>query len=176
MDQVFVALRVLLSLAAVVGLLWVLQRRITRGARASRTAKLVTVVTRQGISQKASVVVIDVEGKRFLLGVTEHSVTVLNSSEILADVAEEAPVQASVAATERASVSATVSTTARASAAVFGAVMALTASPSPRDAPSAALQQFDARTGLIRPAGALDGSIFSPATWKRAVTALRQSR
>lgn len=168
MDQVFVALRVLLSLAAVVGLLWALQRRITRGARASRTAKLVTVVTRQGISQKASVVVIDVEGKRFLLGVTEHSVTVLNSSEILAEVAEQAPVQASVAAT--------VSTTARASAAVFGAVMALTALPSPRDAPSAALPQFDARTGLIRPAGALDGSIFSPTTWKRAVTALRQSR
>ena len=168
MDQVFVALRVLLSLAAVVGLLWVLQRRITRGARASRTAKLVTVVTRQGISQKASVVVIDVEGKRFLLGVTEHSVTVLNSSEILAEVAEQAPVQASVAAT--------VSTTALASAAVFGAVMALTGSPSPRDVPPPALPQFDARTGLIRPAGALDGSIFSPATWKRAVTALRQSR
>ena len=159
MDQVFVALRVLLSLAAVVGLLWVLQRRITRGARTSRTAKLVTVVTRQGISQKASVVVIDVEGQRFLLGVTEHSVTVLNTSEIVAESVVEAPVQASVAVTS--------STSARASAAVFGEVMSFTTSPIPRDVP---------RAVLIRPTGALNGSILSPATWKRAVMALRQSR
>lgn len=81
MDTVFVALRVIVSLAAVVGVLFVLQRRITKGSAASRSSKLVTVVTRQGISQKASVVVMDVEGQRYLLGVTEHSVTVLNSAD-----------------------------------------------------------------------------------------------
>jgi flagellar protein FliO/FliZ len=80
-DTLFVALRIIVSLAAVVGVLFVLQRRITKGSAASRSTKLVSVVTRQGISQKASVVVLDVEGQRYLLGVTEHSVTVLNSAD-----------------------------------------------------------------------------------------------
>jgi flagellar protein FliO/FliZ len=80
-DTLFVALRVIVSLAAVIGVLFLLQRRIAKGSTSSRATKLVNVVTRQGISQKASVVVLDVEGQRYLLGVTEHSVTVLNSAD-----------------------------------------------------------------------------------------------
>lgn len=94
MDTLFVALRVIVSLAAVVGVLFVLQRRIAKGSSSSRASKLVTVVGRQGISQKASVVVLDVEGQRYLLGVTEHSVTVLNSAE--APQAEVVPLKAVV--------------------------------------------------------------------------------
>ncbi|MCU1421233.1 MAG: fliO, partial [Microbacteriaceae bacterium] len=76
------ALRVIVSLAVVVGLLWMVQRRVTKGSKRVRANKLVTVVTRQGIAQKASVVVVDMGGQRFLLGVTEHSVTVLDASEV----------------------------------------------------------------------------------------------
>jgi flagellar protein FliO/FliZ len=141
MDTLFVALRVLLSLAAVVGLLWFLQRRITKGTRSTRATKLVNVVTRQPLAQKASVVVIDVEGKRFLLGVTENSVTSAATFESALAEAESAP-------------------SARKSAA--------TPIPFP--------QQFDPRTGLPRRVGALDGSILSPSTWKRAAVALRSSR
>ena len=154
MDTLFVALRVLLSLAAVVGLLWFLQRRITAGTRSTRATKLVNVVTRQGLAQKASVVVIDVEGKRFLLGVTEHSVTVLDANEL--------PVM----------------DTARA----FGDVLAGTGAPTtmlptrPKTTPIPFPPQFDPRTGLPRKSGALDGSILSLSTWKRAAVALRSSR
>ncbi|TFC52094.1 flagellar biosynthetic protein FliO [Cryobacterium sp. TmT2-59] len=81
MDTVVVALRVALSLAAVLGLLWVLQRRLTKSARGGRSANLVTVVGRQGLGQKASVVVVDIEGRRFVLGVTEQSVSVLHTGE-----------------------------------------------------------------------------------------------
>ena len=80
MDTLLVALRVALSLAAVVGLLWVLQRRMQKGTRRGPTASLVSVVGRQGLGQKASVVVVDVEGRRFVLGVTEQSVTVLHDA------------------------------------------------------------------------------------------------
>lgn len=84
MDTVFLALRVLLSLAVVLGVLWMLHRRLTRNGRLSpRAAKPVTVVTRQNIAPKASVVVMDVDGERFLLGVTEQSVTVLKSGGAL---------------------------------------------------------------------------------------------
>ena len=152
MDTLFVALRVLLSLAAVVGLLWFLQRRISKGTRSTRATKLVNVVTRQPLAQKASVVVIDVDGKRFLLGVTEHSVTVLDANEL--------PVADTAAAFESALADAESTPAARKAGA--------TPIPFP--------QQFDPRTGLPRRAGALDGSILSLSTWKRAAVALRSSR
>jgi flagellar protein FliO/FliZ len=150
MDTLFVALRVLLSLAAVVGLLWFLQRRM--GNKSIRATKLVNVVTRQPLAQKASVVVIDVEGKRFLLGVTEHSVTVLDANEL--------PVLDTAAAFE-------------------SAMSDAEAMPKPRRSIATPIpfpQQFDPRTGLPRRAGVLDGSILSLSTWKRAAVALRSSR
>ena len=58
METLFVALRVAVSLAAVLALLWWLQRRLTRGGRAPRVNP-VSIVTKQAISPKASVVVID---------------------------------------------------------------------------------------------------------------------
>ena len=152
MDTLLVAGRVLLSLAAVVGLLWFLQRRITKGTVSTRATKLVNVVTRQGLAQKASVVVIDVEGKRFLLGVTEHSVTVLDATEL--------PVLDTAAAFESALIEAEATPSMQKSAA--------TPIPFP--------QQFDPSTGLPRRVGVLDGSILSLTTWKRAAVALRSSR
>jgi flagellar protein FliO/FliZ len=80
MDTLFLALRVLLSLAAVLGVIWFAQRRLSKGVRA-KAGKTINVVGRQGIGAKASVAVIDVDGKRFLLGVTEHAVTILHTSD-----------------------------------------------------------------------------------------------
>ena len=157
MDALFVALRVLLSLAAVVGLLWFLQRRITKGPQSTRATKLVNVVTRQGLAQKASVVVIDVGGKRFLLGLTEHSVTVLDATEL--------PVLDTAAAFGSALTDAALT-----DAVVTPGTRKPVATPIPFP------QQFDPRTGLPRRAGALDGSILSLSTWKRAAVALRSSR
>lgn len=80
MDAVVLGLRVLLSLTAVLGLLWYLHRKVSRYNRTGNKADPVTVVTRQGISPKASVVMIEADGKRFLLGVTDQSVNVLHTS------------------------------------------------------------------------------------------------
>ena len=80
MDTVFLALRVLLSLAAVLGVIWYAQRRLSRGSR-SKAGQTISIVGRQGIGAKASVAVVDVDGKRFLLGVTEHQVTILHTSD-----------------------------------------------------------------------------------------------
>ncbi len=80
MDTLLLALRVILSLAAVLGVIWYVQRRVSKGNR-SRQGKTITVVGRQGVGAKASVAVIDVDGKRFLLGVTEHSVNILHTSD-----------------------------------------------------------------------------------------------
>jgi len=153
-DAVFVVLRVILSLAVVVGLLWIVQRRLTKGSTSVRNTKLVRVVTRQGIAQKASVVVIDVEGQRFLLGVTEHSVTVLNATEVPAPAPEPALETVDAAAPER--------------AAAFGSALAT----AKKTAVPSGLPSFDPRTGQPR-ASVLDGSLLSPSTWKRAASAVR---
>ncbi|WP_423922018.1 FliO/MopB family protein [Frigoribacterium sp. 2-23] len=81
MDTVVVALRVVLSLGVVLALLWVLQKRFAKGLRSGRAASPVTVVSRQGIGTKASVVVVDVEGERLVLGVTDASITVLAAAD-----------------------------------------------------------------------------------------------
>jgi flagellar protein FliO/FliZ len=85
-DTLVIALRVALSLGVVLALMWVLHRRMQKGqfgaarARGRRSAS-VEVVARQGIGGKASVVVVDIDGERLVLGVAEQGVTLLTSGE-----------------------------------------------------------------------------------------------
>jgi flagellar protein FliO/FliZ len=81
MDTLMLAVRVMLSLGAVVALLWLIQRRATGVKRGTLPGDVLTVVSRRGLGQKSAVVVVETDGKRFLLGVTEHSVNVLHTSE-----------------------------------------------------------------------------------------------
>ncbi|MBC7441953.1 MAG: flagellar biosynthetic protein FliO [Ramlibacter sp.] len=160
MDTVVVALRVALSLAAVLGLLWVLQRRLTKTTRGSRSANLVTVVGRQGLGQKASVVVVDIEGRRFVLGVTEQSVSVLHGGDPANSPAEASagPVAVPMAAGPR--------------SVEFARELDEAGRGDAELAPPLVL-----RPRRDRPApGRLAGSILSPATWQHTAAALRQNR
>ena len=91
MDALILGLRVFVALGAVLGLMWLLQRRLGKGTGRRRADRALTIVSRQSVGQKASVVVVDASGQRFLLGVTEHAVNVLHTGDIPAE-AEEAPV------------------------------------------------------------------------------------
>lgn len=81
-------LRVGVSLAVVLLVIWFLYKKVGRGATARKRTNPITVLSKQGVGQKASVALIEAEGKRFVLGVTEHGVTVLHT----ADAPEPAPV------------------------------------------------------------------------------------
>lgn len=85
MDTAVIVLRVALSLGVVLALMWVLHRvsrkKLVGGKSHGRRAASVEVVGRQGIGGKASVVVVDVEGERLVLGVTEHGVSLLTSGQ-----------------------------------------------------------------------------------------------
>ncbi|MEO6944425.1 MAG: flagellar biosynthetic protein FliO [Lacisediminihabitans sp.] len=180
METFLAGLRVVVSLAVVVALLWVLQRRLTRGSRASGAAKPVRIVTKQAISPKASVVIIDVEGTRLLLGVTEHAVSVLQTSDIPLEV--EASVESSSATAFAATMSSvktakpatkavtTTSTTTKIPAQATRKPAAKPAQKSPELAPVAAF------TGATQAGGMLAGSILSPATWRQLVSVFRQGR
>jgi flagellar protein FliO/FliZ len=160
-DTLFLALRVVVSLAAVLGLLWYVQRRISKGSGAQRTAGLVSVVGRQGIGPKASVVVVDVDGNRFVLGVTEQSVTVLhNTAQHVAEPAVLRPAAVLPVPSRPDNAFAQVLTDASASETM--------------EPPLA----FRPRRGG-HPAGRgskLGGSILSPTTWQQTAAVLRQGR
>ena len=71
-------LRVALSLACVLGLLWWLGRRAGRSPalrRARPTA--IGVVARQSLGGRTSVALVEVSGRTLLLGVSEHGVSLL---------------------------------------------------------------------------------------------------
>lgn len=65
------------------GVVWFVQRRVTRGAAGDRAKTrprdVVRVVAKRGIGAKSQVVVVEVDGTRYLLGVGEGSVSVLDS-------------------------------------------------------------------------------------------------
>jgi len=163
MDTVLVALRVALSLAVVLGLLWVLQRKLTKGSKGGRTPNLVTVVGRQGVGQKASVVVVDIEGRRFVLGVTEQSVSVLHDGQAPTDAA--APVVTNLTATLPAR---------RANHAAVDFARELDDATQAGDelTPPLILRPRRDRAAPSR----IGGSILSPATWQQTAAALRQGR
>jgi flagellar protein FliO/FliZ len=91
MDALILGLRVVVALGAVLGLMWFLQRRLGKGTGRRRADRALTIVSRQSLGQKASVVVVDAAGQRFLLGVTEHAVNVLHTGDIPPE-PEEIPV------------------------------------------------------------------------------------
>ncbi|WP_052355079.1 flagellar biosynthetic protein FliO [Arthrobacter sp. I3] len=82
MDALILGLRVVVALGAVLGLMWFLQHRLGKGTGRRRADRALTIVSRQSLGQKASVVVVDAAGQRFLLGVTEHAVNVLHTGDI----------------------------------------------------------------------------------------------
>ncbi|MCG2621665.1 flagellar biosynthetic protein FliO [Arthrobacter sp. I2-34] len=156
MDTFVLALRVLLSLAVVLGLLWVLQRRFSRGAAGSSGDVELTVLSRRNVSPKASVVVVETDGKRFLLGVTEQSVNVLHTS----DAPEPAPAEEPAGA-------AAFARSLEAADTHDGAA--------PDTVPAPALYPVPGdRRARHRPPSPLAGSILSPDTWKQTAAALRQ--
>jgi flagellar protein FliO/FliZ len=184
-ETIYLALRVLLSLAVVLAAIWYAHRRLSRSGRLARAAKTVNVVTKQSISAKASVVVMDVDGQRFLLGVTDQSVTVLNTSATpMAEPAREiapaftrAPALPSSPGVASASAVASSPATSspRAASANRGAAFArvlseLQSEPGEDFRPAPVAYLPEPRDG------ALDGSILSAATWKRTAAALRRAR
>ncbi len=79
-------LRLVVSLAVVIGLL-LATMRVARRSMRSRPGSLVRVVQRQSLSRTSGLAVVEVAGRTLVLGTTEHQVSLIVE---LDDVAEEA--------------------------------------------------------------------------------------
>lgn len=182
MDTFWTVARVVVSLAVVLGLVWVLGQAARRRGLGGGAQTAVTVVGRQALSRSASVAVVRVGGQALVLGVTDSSVTLLGSVD---------PAELSVPGGTSAETPATTSAAAaQQEVPAFERVMAAVGSqpqPGPRPAiqllPQPATRaELRARAGVSAPAGpeqgaapsVLAGSALSPATWTRAVGALRE--
>ena len=165
MDTIFLILRVTVALAAVLGLIWVIQRRLMRGRAPGRHSATVAVVGRQSLGQKASVAVVDVEGARLVLGVTERGITVLHTTEaprlleaLDGPDALDAPAAPLALAPHPAD---------------FAAALR-SARGSGRRSAQAPASGRRAHAATPATASPLAGSILSPATWRTAVAWIRR--
>lgn len=115
MDELLIALRAAVALGAVLGLLWWISRRVQKGqtpgarrAGGTRSARIrallssrapsgtrreperITVIARSGIGARAQLVVAEFGGIRYVLGVSEHGVSLVDTQEVPED-AEQVP-------------------------------------------------------------------------------------
>ncbi|MEV8042016.1 flagellar biosynthetic protein FliO [Arthrobacter sp. NPDC080082] len=193
MDSLILGLRVVVALGAVLGLISVLQRRLGKGPGRRRADATLSVVSRQSVGQRASVVVVDAGGQRFLLGVTDHAVNVLHTGEI-----PEEPVEATDAEPRRGAAGAFAQILAATGANGATGAAGATAAPAATVAADAPVPGVPAaelplsrrssmhrdghpRTAAGRPTPGtthppLQGSILSGSTWKQAAAALRSGR
>lgn len=169
MDTVFLALRVLVSLGAVLGVIWFATRWITGGKRSpigrAAKAKQLTVVAKQGLGAKASVAIVEAGGRRLLLGVTEHSVTVLDRLELPAEPAvPTTPIR--LPSFERALEEAQLGTEPVAPVVVRDPIPLMPAT-------RRAAREAEATRAAKSPVA---GSLLSAETWRQTAMALRRAR
>jgi flagellar protein FliO/FliZ len=173
------------SLAAVLGALWFLQRRLTRGAAGRRRRDNgITVLSRQGLGGKAQLVVVEVEGTRYVLGVTEQGVTVVDRTRAPQQIGPaRAETSDVVGEFERLLAESARTDSARTASTPADSAWTDSARPGETDAATAPLRR-DRRerdaprrpSDGARPADPLHGSILSPGTWRQTAQALRRVR
>ncbi|MCU1655626.1 MAG: hypothetical protein JWO57_282 [Pseudonocardiales bacterium] len=81
MDTVALVGRLFVSLAAVLGLMWVIARRVKRPGKAKST-RLIDVLSRQQLSRTSSVAVVRVMDQALILGVTDGQVSVIGETDL----------------------------------------------------------------------------------------------
>jgi flagellar protein FliO/FliZ len=191
-DNVLLALRVVVSLGVVIGAIWFVQRRVGRSGPRKSSTKPISVVAKQSLGAKASVAVVEFSGKQFLLGVTEHGISVLHNGDsfnarddafareelfrsgaatLPSDLPEPRPARISkhkavVADFDDAMIEAELEAELAAAATGPTRMPAMAMAASPAASASSAPAQ-------LAPQPKLAGSIVSATTWKQAFVALR---
>lgn len=168
MDSLLLVLRVLVSLAVVVALVWYLARRF--GGRSGERSREVDVhvVDRQSLSRHSGVAVVAVGDRRLLVGFADQNIRLIT---------ELAPVPAApkvgVGAVEPAAQPLATSPAVTAPALAPAALPSPRPKPAPR--PAAVPVAAAAATGLPggRRPSPLAGSVLSPATWQATVRAMQ---
>lgn len=170
MDTLLLAARVGLSLAAVLGLMWWLSRRMQSTTLLRRRHReTLTVLGRQQLGGKTGVALIEASGRRLVVGYGEQGVTLLHDAGEAPE-PDDAPDGRRTDATHDvvdldSELTSLTASDAQDASAVSRAAMAVHA-----PARSMSARMADAR----RPRTPLEGSILAPDTWRKAVVAVQE--
>jgi flagellar protein FliO/FliZ len=80
-DSLLLGLRVALSLAFVLVVLWFVARKVSGAAQATRRVPI-TVLGRQGLGRRSGVAVLDVAGRTLVVGVSDAGVRLLTELDL----------------------------------------------------------------------------------------------
>jgi len=179
MNSVALVGRLVLSLAVVLGLMWIIARRLKKGPGRVRNGQLMDVLARQQLSRTASVAVVRVMDKALIVGVTDGQVNVLGETEL--DAVEQRLAEQSAARAQRTRPAPRPVAAPAVAASPLAPVPA--AARAPRPAPTAAprptAQQMRAMRLQHRPdppaerKSPLAGSALSLGTWRQAVDSIK---
>ena len=175
------------------GLLWFLQRRVAKTQARKRDAEPITVLGRQGIGPKAQLVVVQTDDARYVLGVTEHGVSVVDRLPVRAEAPSSAPgtgpvprdAAADAAEFDRilaaAALTDTRGTTGAPALAGTSGTSPLAGTPALTGTPASAIPGASTDGTALRRRvrhrnDPLRGSILSPDTWRQTAEALRRAR
>lgn len=169
MDTLILVARVGLSLAAVLGLLWWLGRRMQASTTLRRRRReALVVVGRQQLAGKTGVALIEASGRRLVIGYGEHGVSLLHDGgDIPVDEEPEAPSTRSEVDLDHELIELTGASQAE-SVRLDTEAMVRTGAP-------VHIRSTSARTAdAQRHRSPLDGSILAPSTWRKAVVAAQE--
>lgn len=188
MDQLLLALRVAVSLAIVIGMIWALSK-VTRRWNPTRSAAI-QVVSKVTLSKRSSLIVVGVGDRGMLLGVTDHGITQLGEVALPSTKAVSAEPQRSAVVVDlhdasrgreprfedylAADLAAELDPEAYLEGYVLPGSAAPQAKKSRRGARAAQGQPRRGQQDEPRQRkDALAGSVLSPDTWRQAVAAIR---
>ncbi len=154
MSTIAIIGRMLVALVVVLAVMWALAKWARKPLGAGKSDKVMTVLARQQLSRSSSVAVLKLMDRALVLGVTEQGVQLLTETDL-------APLEDAL----------TVEAPARHRRAQTIKVDADTLAELETEAGVPVPSRSATRTGAPDKAGALDGSILSPGTWKQLVHA-----
>lgn len=161
------------------GLLWYLQRRFSRTSTRRREAETITVLGRQGLGAKAQLVMVQTADARYVLGVTEHGVSVVDRLPVAdAEGTDAVGIADSHGSVSRHPIIEGSSQPPVSGVEAFDSILAGEASTSQRAQTSRSSVDHDsgARLRVRHRSDPLRGSIISPETWRQTAEAIRRSR
>lgn len=164
METLILLARVGLSLAAVLALLWWLGRRMQGSAALKRRRREgLVVLGRQQLGGKSGVALVEVDGRRLVVGYGEQGVSLLldGGAEASVDVQPSVEAQAAQSAAELVSAQ--------------EPAVQIVEPVKVRDAAPVHVRSTPARMAEVRrPRSPLEGSILAPDTWRKAVVAAQE--
>lgn len=172
--DLILGLRVLLALACVLGLMWYLGRRMSgSGPVRRRRAEAMQVVGRQSLGGKSGLALVEVGGRRLLLGISERGVNLL--TEIAVEPSDEALTEVRTALDPQTLTPLDPESPAQLLPAAGGrSPMPVQRTATNRaDAPN--LSTPAARKPAVpKPRNPLEGSILDATAWRQAVVAVQE--